>query len=136
LKKRSKKLLSVRRRVRDRQSSVPQAVHDLLSLVCAADENGEDTDFGRPIIDLEVEDKIPAGHGANARPAPVGMGGEGPDIGKGFFDSGRRSIDSAGEVIAEFLVGPDEMFLDAIKFACDIRRAADPIRPHPCCACA
>jgi hypothetical protein len=80
--------------------SVPQAIDDLLSMVYAAEEDGEDTDFGRQIIHLEVEDKILVGHGANARldfcvfRAPVRMRDECPHIGKRVVDPGSRSLDS------------------------------------------
>ncbi len=118
--------------------SVPQAIHDLLPVVYAAEENGEDSDFGRPIIDLEVEDEILVGHGANARlnfclfRAPVRMRDKSAQVGKSVVDPSRRALDSAFEVLSEFLVGLDEMLLDEVEVACDIRRAADAIASHAC----
>jgi hypothetical protein len=105
-------------------------------MVYAAEENGEDLHFGRQIINLEVEDKILVGHGANARPnfcvfrAPVGIRNECSHIDKGLVDPGRRALDSTLEAISKFLVTLDEMFLNEVKVACDIRRAADRITSH------
>jgi len=54
----------------DQMPSVPQAIHDMLSVVYAAEENGEYPDLGRLIIGLEIDNKILAGEGANARSPP------------------------------------------------------------------
>ncbi len=108
----------------------------LLSVVNAAEEDGEDPDFGRPIIYLEIEDKSLVGHGANARPdfcvlrAPVRMRDECPHGEKGVVDPSRRSLDRRFAVLPEFLVGLNKIFLDEVKIACDTRRAADLIMSH------
>jgi len=47
--------------------SVPQAIHDLLSVIHTAKKSGENSDFGRRLINLEVEDKVLVGNGSNAR---------------------------------------------------------------------
>jgi len=66
----------------------------------------------------------------------VRMRDECSHVEKGVVDSNSRSLDSTFRVISEILVGINEMFLDEVKVACDIRRAADPITPHSYCACA
>ncbi len=120
--------------------AVPQAIHDLLSVVYAAEEDGEDPDFGGKIIHFKVEDKILVGHGANARSnycvfcTRLRMRDECPHVDKGVFDPSRRSLGSRLKVLSEFLVGLDEMFFDKLEVACDIRGAADPITSHACCA--
>jgi hypothetical protein len=63
------------------------------------------------------------------------MRDECPHVDKGIVDSRSRALDSILKVVSEFLVGVNEMFLDEVKVECDIRRAADPITPHPYCAC-
>jgi hypothetical protein len=111
-------------------------------VVYASEENGEDPDFGRKIIDLKVEDETLIGHGANARSnlrvfcSAVRMRDECPHVDKGVVDPSRRSLGSSLKVLSEFLVGLNEMFFDKLKVACDIRGAADPITPHACCASA
>ncbi len=111
-------------------------------MVYAAEENGEDPDFGRKIIDLKVEDEILIGHGANARSnlrvfcTRLRMRDECPHVDKGVVDPSRRSLDSRLKVFSEFLVGLNEMFFDKLKVARYIRGAADAIPSHPCCASA
>jgi hypothetical protein len=100
-------------------------------VVYAAEENGQDSNFGRLFIYLEVEDKILVRHRANARSdfcvfrAPVRMGDESPHGGKGVVDPSGRTLESTFQVLPKFLAGFKEMFLNEIKVACDIRRAAD-----------
>jgi hypothetical protein len=111
-------------------------------VVYPAEENGEDHDFRRQIIDLEVEDKILVGDCADARSnfcvfcAPVRMRDECPHMDEGVVDPSSRSLDSVFEVLSEFVVVLNEMFLDEVKVAYDIRRTADPIISHSWRACA
>jgi len=92
-------------------------------VVYAAEENGEDADFGGRIINFKVKNKILVGYGANAW-ANFGLfrvrfrlRDECPHVGKGVLDSHGRALNSNLKILAEFLVGVDEMILDKVKVA-------------------
>src|SRR5690349_6229011 len=119
-----------------------KTIHDLPSVVCPTEEDGEYPDLGRWLIDLEVEDKILVCHGSNAGPdcrvfgAPVRMGCKGPQVGNSLVDAGRRPVHRVFKVLPEFLVGLNQMLLDEAKIACDLGRAADSIASHAPSSCA
>ncbi len=89
--------------------SVLHAIHDLLSVVHAAKENGEDPYVKRHVIDLEVENRILGCHRAKPGPnfcvfrSPVRIRDKCPHIGKRFVDPRRSADNSTFEVLAEFL---------------------------------
>lgn len=122
--------------------SVPKTIRDLPPVVGAAEEDGEYPDLRRWLIDFEVEDKTLVGDGPDSEPdlrifgASVGRGRESPHVTEGLVDAGGRTVHRSRRVVAECLVGLNQMFLDQVEVAGDVGRAADPIATHALSACA
>ena len=57
--------------------------------------------------------------------APMRMRDECPHVGKSVVDPGGSAPDSNFDVVSEYLIGFDQIVLDEVKVACDVRRTAD-----------
>jgi hypothetical protein len=100
--------------------SVPQTIHDLPSVVGAAEESGQYPEFGQSLVNLEVDDEVFVGDGPKAWSdtlmfgAPMGVGRECSHVGKCVVDTSRRSLHRVFWIVSELLVGLKQMFLNEI----------------------